>query len=496
MKLPAMGTNGRSGLQYRIALLLALALAFAAALAYLIAELAAPAAADASFQLGLQDGGFQQPTAQPYAGVGNQAMKVINGNTVRIELDWATVAPATPGPGFDASDPGDPQYNWSALDQAIRSAARQNVRILVDVLDAPAWAEGPREPSAIRVHAGAWDPSPTEFGQFVHAVAQRYGGQFADPAQPGTFLPRVSYWELWNEENLPIYLAAPDLVGEYRALLNSGYRAIKSVHPDDVVVVGGFAPVSFLPPYSMPALSFAARLLCLTRVGHSFRRARSCPSKTNFDVFSYHPYSLAATPTKPAYNSNDVLIADAGKVANLVHTADRLHTAGGPSRHPIWVTEFAWFTNPPNKAVGDRPATAARYIAYSMYEMARADVSLLIWQTVMDRPDLGILGGGLYASSGRAKPTLRALAFPFVAIHQGSGGAAWGRAPASGGRAVVIQRWASRRWVRVAGARTAGDGEFSAHFRMKGNSFYRAVVTDGPQSLTYYSAPIPRARTR
>jgi hypothetical protein len=245
----------------------------------------------------------------------------------------------------------------------------------------------------------------------------------------------------------------------------------------------------------MPALSFATRLLCLTRVGHSFRRARSCPSKANFDVFSYHPYALAATPTKPAYNSNDALIADAGTVAALVHAADRLRTAGGPSRHPIWVTEFAWFTNPPNKTVGDRPATTARYTAYSMYEMARADVSLVIWQTVVDRPYQGILGGGLYTSSGRAKPTLQALAFPFVAVHQRSGWVAWGRAPATGGRSVVIQRWTGRRWVRVAGAETAGDGEFSAHFRANRNYFYRALVADGPQSLTYYSAPIPPVRT-
>ena len=65
----------------------------------------------------------------------------------------------------------------------------------------------------------------------------------------------------------------------------------------------------------------------------------------------------------------------------------------------------------------------------------------------------------------------------------------------TGGRAVVIQRWTSRRWVQVARARTAGDGEFSAHFGATGNALYRARVINGPQSLNYNSAPIPPVRT-
>ncbi len=42
-----------------------------------------------------------------------------------------------------------------------------------------------------------------------------------------------------------------------------------------------------------------------------------------------------------------------GKVSAVVRAADRLRTVGGAGHHGIWVTEWGWFTNPPNRCVGD-----------------------------------------------------------------------------------------------------------------------------------------------
>src|SRR5205085_8044529 len=108
--------------------------------------------------------------------------------------------------------------------------------------------------------------------------------------------------------------------------------------------------------------------LCLHRVGAGFRANRSCPQRVHFDAFALHPYTLAATPTKHAYKPGDVLVGDMGRLQDLVQTADRLHTDSPKIHHQIWATEFAWFTNPPNPLLGDAAATAARYVAYSMYE--------------------------------------------------------------------------------------------------------------------------------
>lgn len=147
--------------------------------------------------------------------------------------------------------------------------------------------------------------------------------------------------------------------------------------------------------------------------------------------------------------------------------------------------------------------TAARYVAWGMYEMWRAGVNVLIWLGVRDPPGiqacgtqpLATIGGGLYAANGRPKLTLRAFAFPFVAGVVNGRGFAWGRAPVSRRSRVTVQRRAGRRWTLVARVTAAADGTFYARFRARGHGTYRAVVARGPVSLSYNSKPIPPRRT-
>lgn len=471
----------------------------------LVAALAALAvmaghARAAGFQLGLQDPGFGAPAGSQSAQSAALAMRAINGSVVRVGVDWASVAPDTTKmpSGFEASNPADPHYHWSAIDAAVRSAAQLHARVILTLSDAPQWAEGPNRPAPTNpptIYPGAWDPNPGAFAQFAHAAATRYGGSFRDPLNPRATLPRVSYWEIWNEENLPVYLAGPDTVGEYRALLDAGYGAIKAIHGDNLIVFGGLAPVSYLPPLSTAPLQFAAQVMCMHRVGTRFRANGSCPQPAEFDVFAIHPYSLAATPTKHAYAYDDVLVGDMGKIKTLVTTADRLHTVAPRIHHPIWVTEFAWFTNPPDTLVGDSPRVAARYVAYSMYEMWRSGVSLVIWFTARDTNSGDRLGGGLYTVSGAPKPDLRAYAFPFVAVVHRRSGFAWGRVPVSRRVKVWVERASGRHWRVVAVARTGASGVFEARFRARGNGRYRAVAAHGPVSLAYNSRRIPPRRT-
>ncbi|HEY2435966.1 MAG TPA: hypothetical protein VGH93_02215, partial [Solirubrobacteraceae bacterium] len=164
-------------------------------------------------------------------------------------------------------------------------------------------------------------------------------------------------------------------------------------------------------------------------------------------------------------------------------------------RHPIWVSEFAWFTNPPDALIGDPGPTAARFVAYSLYEMWHSGVDLVIWQQVEDTPAADPSGGGLYTASGVPKLMLTAYAFPFVASVGGHAGFAWGRAPAAARRTVWVQRLSGGRWRTVATARSSRDGTFVVRFHAPGNGLYRARVLGGPTSLTYDSQSIPPRRT-
>jgi hypothetical protein len=357
--------------------------------------------------------------------------------------------------------------------------------VLVDIWDAPTWAEGPGTPGP-GVTQGSWNPILAQYTAFLHALAVRYSGSFAG-------LPRISYWEPWDEPNLPYWFSAPHPVSAYRALLNDAYGVLKAVRKDNQVVFGGLAPVK-PNPQSYPPLDFAADVLCLHRTGSQFSADRSCHARTNFDVFGFHSYTLGATPTAHAAVPGDVFVGDIGEVRSLVQELARLHRGFDP---PIWVTEFAWFTNPPNARLGDSPATAARYVAYSLYEMWKAGVSLVSWQGLTDLPASSLdAGRGLYTNSGTPKLMLRAFAFPFVVSVTRGQGFAWGRAPSSRPVRVVVQRATRGRWLTTARITSGPDGVFSVGFRTRGNGVYRANVLGGPISLAYDSRPIPARSTR
>ena len=82
----------------------------------------------------------------------------------QTELDWNTVAPHKPKA---PTSPKDPAYLWPAqLKQEITEARRYGMRVLIQVGNAPGWANGG--------HAGmGWAPkSPITYAQFVQAAAR------------------------------------------------------------------------------------------------------------------------------------------------------------------------------------------------------------------------------------------------------------------------------------------------------------------------------------
>src|SRR5439155_25415443 len=94
--------------------------------------------------------------------------------------------------------------------------------------------------------AGTWRPDPAAYARFMAAAARRSSGTSPDPQRLGEVLPRVRSWQLWNEPNLPDYLApqwrrtgkrfTEVSPGVYRQLLDAAYDAIKGVAPSDQIV--------------------------------------------------------------------------------------------------------------------------------------------------------------------------------------------------------------------------------------------------------------------
>jgi hypothetical protein len=376
-----------------------------------------------------------------------QDARDVGGTVIRISVYWSTVAPGGRPAGFAPADPADPAYRWTDLDRQVRELTGEGFDVLLTVLGAPNWAQGPDRPSTAR--NGTWKPDPDQLAAFLQAAATRYSGTYPDPLDATTMLPRIRRWQVWNEPNLARYLSpqwesgstfAP---GWFRRLLNAGYDAIKSVQPDATVVAGGLAPFGDPDPGGtrIPPVRFLRDVLCLNT-----RLDRDCTATTSFDAFDHHPYGVAS-PTKKAIAADDAVVPDVYKLTQIVERAVKVGTAVPVGPKPAWVTEIAYDTNPPDPT-GVSLAKQAAWLEQSMALLWNQGVRLMLWFSVVDQAPTpsyaSTYQSGLYFLDGRAKPSATAFAFPLARV----GSLVWTRAPANG--AVVIERRQSKRWVVAA----------------------------------------------
>jgi hypothetical protein len=149
-------------------------------------------------------------------------------------------------------------------------------------------------------------------------------------------------------------------------------------------------------------------------------------------------------------------------MATLPRLLSEVERAFGSKR--IWLTEYAYQTNPPDHFLGVSLARQAQYLAEASLRAYLAPrVDLLIHYLVVDEPDPGRWQSGLFTITGRAKPSLKAFALPFAQESRNGGRATvWGQVrPGSGPRTYRLQvfRQGQWRWL-TAPHRTDGGGFF------------------------------------
>lgn len=406
-------------------------------------------------------------------------------SVVRVNVEWAQVAPATRPPGFDPTDPASPAYDFSGLDATVRDLAGHGLRVLLSVGDAPAWAEAPHRPRAVQ--PGTWRPDAAQLGEFARAIARRYDGSFPDPADPRTTLPRVSLWQAWNEPNLDYYLA-PQWVrtrqgfravapGLYRGLLNSFYAAVKQVSRSNYVLMAGTGPYG-VPPGIEPLGQQRTEPVDFYRGVFS--------GVVHLDAIDHHPYGVGG-PTWHAINPGDVAVPDMYKILRVLRAAERSGHVLPRGHKGVWVSELGWSSRPPNPK-GVPVQKDARWYEQAFYVLWRQGVDTILPLEIADPSDIAdyraVFESGIYYADGRPKPIAQAYRFPFVTQRLSRASVrAWGRAPQAGRLAIQVRarggRWRTLKRLAV------GDRQvFLASLALRGRALLRAV--DGSQvSLTW-----------
>jgi hypothetical protein len=390
------------------------------------------------------------------AAIALRRMRAAGVTTLRTSLGWASVTPSQRPPGFDATNPFDPAYNWAYYDAKFNRLLAAGLEPLVVLIGGPRW-----DPGSARSEI----PDAAEFGRFARAAAERYSGR-----HPG--LPRIRLWQIWNEPNVNVYFrpqfrdGRPYAPQAYRRILNAAAAAIHSVRRDNVVVGGGFSPFTVTrgDTVTIGPLRFMRELLCMS----AGRRPRpTCRQRAEFDVWSHHPYTSGG-PTHQAFHRDDVSLGDLPEMRALLRAAVRARHVVARRGVRFWVTEFSWDTKPPDK-YGLPVRLQARWTSEALYRMWRLGINLVAWLMLRDSPyPSQPVQSGLYYNGGssleldRPKPTLTAFRFPFVALRERGRTVVWGRTPDSRPATVVVERKAGRGWRRVTALRATRSGIFTA----------------------------------
>jgi hypothetical protein len=338
---------------------------------------------------------------------------------VRFSIRWDQVAhtrPAAP------TDPNDEAYVWGKTDALLDGLHAHGVTVVLQLVGTPSWANGGR--------ASNFAPtSGSTFASFATAVATRYSW--------------VKRWLIWNEPNQVRWLRPTTPAVYTTRLLNPAYAAIHAVISGAQVAGGGTAPRG-----STGGIS-PVRWIVGMRAAHA-----------RLDAYAHNPYPLdpkRETPLKGGCSyCTTITMATIDKLVALV--------SRNFPRARIWLTEYGYQTNPPDKFLGVSLALQARYLgegAYAAYHAPRVD--LLIQFLYRDEPNLARFQSGLVTLTNVHKPAYNAFELPLAQISRsGTHTALWGelRAPAAVTLTPRLERRTAGQWRTVATLHSGGSGFF------------------------------------
>lgn len=299
-----------------------------------------------------------------------------------IELDWNAVARFKRPK--DPTDPTDPSYHWPlALGNAIAEAQRFHMQVLLQVDNAPRWADGG--------HGGdGWAPkNPQDYAQFIEAAAREYPTVhlwmiWGEPNRKGDFRPETP--ASYKEKTLtPAQAAAPHL---YARILDDAYGALKQVSRANKVIGGDTYTSGLIDPQQWI---------------ENLRLPDGRPPR--MDMYGHNPfsYTLPVFGSKPS-GYGEVQFSDLPELEGWTNQYLGHHV-------PLFLSEFCVPTAPDRtfNFYISPPSVAAKWVKDALNTARHSGyIDALGWANVRD--DLPTNSCGLIQQNGTRKPDFFAFA--------------------------------------------------------------------------------------
>jgi hypothetical protein len=330
---------------------------------------------------------------------------------VRFTLRWDQVAAQKP-----ASPRSPSAYDWGPSGDLLDALHAQGIAAIVTLWGSPRWANGGGTPAHLPT---------TGFGDFAFAAARRF--------------PWVHMWTAWNEPNSRTF-AVPVSPSLYvKQVLNPAFAALHQASSANRVAGGVTSPRQ--TPSGLSPLAFMQGM----HAAHA-----------HLDAYAQNPYPVERSETPTHTSCPGCSYLTMAKLPSI--RADVTRYFGGK---PLWLTEYGYQTNPPDRLLGVSYGLQAAYIGQAALRVwQEPGVAVLVQFLVRDEPSLGGWQSGLFTAGGAAKLSYHAFALPLAQVSRsGARATLWGQVRrGSGARAYVLQRKVGSAWRPVGGTAHTGAG--------------------------------------
>ncbi|MCS7220001.1 MAG: cellulase family glycosylhydrolase [Anaerolineae bacterium] len=240
---------------------------------------------------------------------------------------------------WESAEPERGHYYWVDADNIVNAYETQELKILLRVHQAPAWAR----PLGTPISHPPRDPA--DLAHFLGVLAARYRG-------------RIHAYEIWNEPNLAYEWGDtwPDPYF-YAEMLKQAYPAIKAADPEASVIAGGVATTGPGSPTAVGDLDW-------------LRAFYAGGARGFFDALSTHPYGFGKPPDvhDPWGLSLDRVVAQR-----------QIMVDNGDESTPMWITEMGWPIRTPAWDLGEHQPFTVSEVEQAEYLVEALDRIVREW---------------------------------------------------------------------------------------------------------------------